>query len=125
MPGNPADITCYPPHLTVICTYRKGKHRKTEGKNMKNAQVGMKVKAYRGRCIGSLIQSTEWQGEIIRVNKKSIRVRLTESTSKYGSKTTSHWENLNIEKTFRFVKTLSNGKDWYKSERDLYGGIEV
>jgi hypothetical protein len=107
----------------VIIKTVKGKQK--GGNNMKNLEIGMKVKAYRGRCIGSLIQSTEWQGEIIKVNKKSIRVRLTESTSKFGKKTTSHLENLNIEKTFRFVKTLSNGKDWYKSERDLYGGIEV
>ena len=92
---------------------------------MKNAQAGMKIKAYTGRCIGLLIQSTEWQGEIIKVNKKSIRVRLTECTSKFGSKVTSHWENLSTEKTFRFVKTLSNGKDWYKSEGGLYGGIEI
>ena len=32
------------------------------------AQVGMKVKAYTGSCIGILIQSTEWNGEIIKVN---------------------------------------------------------
>ena len=48
---------------------------------MTNAKIGMKVEAYRGSCIGLLIQSTTWQGEIIKVNKKSIRVRLTESTS--------------------------------------------
>ena len=89
------------------------------------AQVGMKVRAYEGSCIGILIQSTEWQGEIIKVNKKSIRVRFTESTSKFGKKVTSHWENLNTEKTFRFVKTLSNGHDWYRSEANLYGGIEI
>ena len=89
------------------------------------ALVGMKVRAYEGRCIGLLIQSTEWQGEIIKVNAKSIRVRLTESTSKFGSKVTSHWENLGTVKTFRFVKTLSNGHDWYRSEGGLYGGIEI
>lgn len=89
------------------------------------AQVGMKVRAYHGDCIGILIQSTEWQGEIIRVNRNSIRVRLTESTSKFGSKVTSHWENLKTEKTYRFVKTLSNGHDWYRSEGNLYGGIEI
>ena len=89
------------------------------------ATVGMKVKAYKGDCIGLLIQSTEWQGEITKVNQKSIRVRLTESTSKFGSKTTSHWENLSTEKTFRFVKTLTSGKDWYKSESNLYGGIQI
>ena len=92
---------------------------------MEKAQVGMKVKAYTGRCVGILIQSATWEGEIIKVNKKSIRVRLTESTSRFGSRTTSHWENLNTEKTFRFVKTLSSGKDWYKSEGGLYGGIEI
>ena len=92
---------------------------------MKNAQVGMKVRAYTGRCIGLLIQSTEWQGEIIKVNKKSIRVRLTESTSKFGSKITSHWENINTEKTFRFSKFLSNGNAYYRSEGGLYGGIEI
>ena len=59
------------------------------------------------------------------MNKKSIRVRFTESTSKFGQKVTSHWENLNTEKTFRFVKTLSNGHDWYRSEANLYGGIEI
>ena len=88
-------------------------------------KVGDKVRAYKGSCIGLLIQSTEWEGEIIRVNKNSIRVRLTENTSKFGSKTTSRWENLNTEKTFRFVKILSNGNAWYKSEANLYGGIEV
>ena len=88
-------------------------------------KFGDKVTAYKGSCIGLLIQSTEWQGEITKVNKKSIRVRLTESTSKFGSKTTSHFENLNSEKTFRFVKILSNGNAWYKSEANLYGGIEV
>lgn len=89
------------------------------------ATVAMKVRAYEGSCIGILIQSTEWQGEIIKVNKKSIRVRLTESTSKFGKKVTSHWERLNTEKTYRFVKTLKNGSDWYRSEGNLYGGIEI
>ena len=88
------------------------------------AEAGMKVKAYKGSCIGLLIQSTEWEGEIIKVNQKSIRVRLTESTSKFGSKTTGHFEGLNTEKTYRFVKTLSDGKAWYKSEANLYGGIK-
>ena len=29
---------------------------------MKKAQVGMKVKAYTGRCVVILIQSTTWEG---------------------------------------------------------------
>ena len=92
---------------------------------MEKAQVGMNVKAYKGNCIGLLIQSTEWDGEIIKVNRKSIRVRLTESTSKFGSKTTSHYEGLNTEKTYSFVKILSDGKAWYKSEANLYGSIKI
>lgn len=88
------------------------------------AQVGMKVKAYKGDCIGLLIQSAEWNGEIIKVNKNSIRVRLTDSVSKFGKKETNRWTG-NTEKTFPFVKTLSNGHDWYKSEANLYGGIEI
>lgn len=92
---------------------------------MKNAQVGMKVQAYKGSCIGVVIQSTTWEGKIIRVNQKSIRVRLTESTSRFGKKITSHWDNFNTEVTFRFSKVLSNGNSYYRSECGIYGGIEV
>ena len=92
---------------------------------MMNAQVGMKVEAYKGSSIGIIIQSTTWQGEIVKVNKKSIRVRLTESTSKFGSRTTNHWENLATEKTYRFVKNLSDGRSLYHSEADIYGSIKL
>ena len=88
-------------------------------------KVGDKVKSYKGRCIGVMIESTEWRGEIIKINNKSIKVRLTESTSKFGSKVINHYEGLSIEKTFTFAKTLSNGKSWYKSEANLYGSIEL
>jgi hypothetical protein len=56
---------------------------------------------------------------------ESIRVRLTESRSKSGSKSTSQSEGLNSEKTSRFVKTLSKGKDCWKSEAGLYRGMEI
>ena len=69
--------------------------------------VGMKIKAYKGDCMGMIIQSTEWHGDIIKVNKKSIRVRLTESTTMQGSKVETHRENLNDEVTFRFVNPPS------------------
>ncbi len=92
---------------------------------MTKAQVGMKVEAYKGNCIGILIQSTTWQGEIVKVNKKSIRVRLDESTSRFGSKVTSHWKNLGAEKPYRFVKTLRDGRSLYRSESDLYGCIKL
>ena len=80
-----------------------------------NAQVGMKIEAYEGSCIGILIRSTTWVGEIVKVNRKSIRVRLTESTDKYGSKVTGHREN--------FVKTLSDGRACFRSDASLYGDI--
>ena len=89
------------------------------------AQIGMKVEAYTGSCVGLLIQSTTWTGEITKVNRKSIRVMLTESTSKFGKKTTGHWENLKTEKTYRFVKTLSDGRNFYRSEANLYGSITI
>lgn len=92
---------------------------------MTNAKVGMKVQAYAGECIGLVIQGTTWEGKIIRVNKNSIRVRLTESTSRFGSKVTSHWDGMNTEVTFRFSKVLSSGNAYYRSESNIYGGIEV
>lgn len=88
-------------------------------------KVGTKINAYKGYSIGKMIQSTEWCGEIIKVNKKSIRVRLTESTSMWGCRVESRRENLNEEVSYRFVKTLSNGKNWYQSEGMIYGGIEI
>ena len=90
---------------------------------MKKAQVGMKVEAYKGRCVGLLIESTTWQGEIVKANEKSIRVMLTESTSKFGSKVKSHWENLGTEVAYRFVKVLSDGRSLYRSASDIYGCI--
>lgn len=88
-------------------------------------KVGMAVRAYSGSCIGCVIQSTEYLGEIVKANKKSIRVKLTETTSKYGKKITNHQEGMNREVAFRFTKTLSNGKDLYTSEGRLYGIIEI
>lgn len=92
---------------------------------MKNARVGDKVTAYAGSCVGIIIQSTTWNGEIIKVNQKSIRVRLNDSTSKFGSRVTSRRENIGTEVTYRFVKTLSSGKAFYRSEGGIYGSIEI
>ena len=88
------------------------------------AYVGMKVQAYTGRCIGVKIESTTWAGEIVKVNAKSIRVRLTESVSRFGNKEQRRW-SMNVEKTYRFVKVLSDGRSYYRSEADLYGGISL
>ena len=89
------------------------------------AEVGMKVKASRSYCMGIIIDRTEWNGEIVKVNAKSIRVRLMDTTSTSGSKVMNHREGMSMEITYRFVKTLSSGRDWYRSESNLYGNIEI
>jgi hypothetical protein len=94
------------------------------GTNMK-PEVGMKVTAYKSRCIGILIQSETSIGEIIKVNKKSIRVVLTETTCKFGKKVTGHWENLHKVVTYKFSKTLENGQAYYRSESLIEGGIII
>ena len=87
-------------------------------------KIGMKVEAYKGRCIGFVIEATTWRGEITKVNRKSIRIRLIECVNIYGSKEKSRW-SINQERTYRFVKTLNNGQDFYRSEGDLYGSITI
>lgn len=88
------------------------------------ATVGMKVTAYTGRCIGILIESTTWQGEVVKVNKKSIRVRLTESVSKFGSKEKGRW-TMNHEVAYTFSKVLSTGEELFTSEGNIYGKIVI
>ena len=88
-------------------------------------EVGMKVKAYKSRCIGIIISSTTSIGEITKVNKKSIRVVLTETTSKFGSKITRHCEHLHNVVTYKFVKTLESGESLYRSEGGLEGSITI
>ena len=87
--------------------------------------VGMKVEAYRGRCIGVMIESTTWIGEVVKVNKKSIRVKITESVSMFGSKVKSRREGLANEVTFTLSKVLDDGRIIYRSESDLYGKIII
>lgn len=88
------------------------------------AQVGMKVEAYASSCIGLIIESTTWNGEIVKVNSKSIRVSLTDSTSKKDDKIIGRRDKQN-EVSYRFVKTLSNGRDFYRSDSDIYGSITI
>ncbi len=89
------------------------------------AEVGMQVKAYTGRCIGIMIQASTWKGTIIKVNKKSIRVTLTEETCTYGKRTTYHRDNMNYSVRYTYWKTTSDGRELYKSECDIYGIIEL
>lgn len=88
------------------------------------ATTGMKIKAYRGDCIGIIIQATTWTGTIIKVNKKSIRVKLEESVTTYG-KRLIHKGAADQDVTYRFWKTTSDGRELYRSECRLYGIIEL
>ncbi len=88
------------------------------------AQTGMKVQGYRSSCVGSLIQATRYNGTITKVNRKSIRVHITESVSTFGSKETSRWQ-LNHTVTYIYWKTTSDGRQIYRSEGRLYGIIAL
>ncbi len=88
------------------------------------AQTGMKVQGYSSSCIGILIQATRYNGTITKVNRKSIRVHITESVSTYGSKETSRWQ-MSRTITYTYWKTTSDGRELYRSEGRLYGIITL
>ncbi len=88
------------------------------------AQTGMKVEGYRSSCIGLLIQATRYNGTITKVNRKSIRVHITESISTFGSKETSRW-NLSTDTTYTYWKTTDDGREIYRSNGRLYGIITL
>ncbi len=88
------------------------------------ANTGMKIKAYRGDCIGIIIQATTWTGTIIKVNKKSIRVHLDGIEAKYGKRVT-YKGSMDQEVRYTFWKTTSDGREIYKSESRIYGIIEL
>ncbi len=88
------------------------------------AQTGMKVEGYRSSCIGLLIQATRYNGTITKVNRKSIRVHITESISTFGSKETSRW-NLSTDTTYTYWKTTDDGREIYRSSGRLYGIITL
>jgi hypothetical protein len=101
----------------------KGKTKQMEDTNMK-ASTGMKVQGYKSSCIGILIQASCWNGEIIKVNKKSIRVHLTENINTCGGKETSRW-NISRDVTYTFWKTTEDGREIYRSEGKVYGIITL
>lgn len=88
------------------------------------AQVGMKVEGYSGTCTGLLIQESRWNGEITKVNRKSIRVHLTENVNSFGSRETSRW-NIDKDVIYTYWKTTSDGREIYRSEGRLYGIITL
>ena len=81
------------------------------------------IKAYRGTCIGVIITGYSYTGEIIKTNKKSIRVHLNHFTKTEGEKVVIDRE-CNITETFTFWKNREdNGNAIYKNQ--LYGKIEL
>ncbi len=88
------------------------------------AQEGMKVTGFHGYCIGYSITELRWFGEIIRVNGKSIRVKISEHTVSKKHQETSR-TTMNQEVTYKFWKKLSDGREVYTSPSRLYGIIEI
>jgi len=88
------------------------------------AETGMKVKAIDGHSVGIVITESVYSGVIVKVNKKSIRVHITENVNTYGSRETSRIA-MDTDVTYKYKKTLTNGKDFYVSEGRIYGAIEI
>ena len=47
---------CYYPHLTVICTYRKGKQGKNKGEHTMNDKTREQIEAMKKQTIGVEIE---------------------------------------------------------------------
>jgi hypothetical protein len=89
------------------------------------ATIGKKVTAHKGtNSMGTVfICETFTEGEIVRVNGKSIRVRLESERRTTNGKTTSE-RTMNTPATFTFWKNRSdNGKALYKNVE--YGVITL
>ena len=92
---------------------------------MKNLTAGTRVQAHTGsNSMGTMfVYETFRNGEIIKVNGKSIRVRLDDERRITNGKTTSEKET-NITATFAFWKIRDdNGKVLYKNK--MYGIITI
>ena len=106
-----------------MCVRRTGakpeKHT-TEDAKMTNTNLtaGMQVQSHYGRCSmgGMFIYEVFRNGEIIKVNGKSIRVRLDSERRATNGKTTSETA-ITVNATFTFWKNRSdNGKALYKNK---------
>lgn len=85
----------------------------------------MNVKAYSSQCIGIMITGFHYYGEIIKTNKKSIRVNFNRFVKTEGKKTVID-RDYNGCGTFTFWKTINrDGKmiDIYKNS--TIGIIEI
>lgn len=99
------------------------------------AAVGMKVEACKEWCdysVGILADRMTWSGEVIKANKKTIRVHITGYTHKRGlSLTNIAWpkpaEYLedNGEEVYTLVRTLDDGAEVYRSKWNNHGEIKL
>lgn len=88
------------------------------------AIVGMKVTGYNGSCIGVIIDSHYYIGTITKVNKKSIKVNITEVINTHGEKEVSRY-NTNHTVTYTLWKITEKSEEIYRSEACLYGFIAI
>jgi hypothetical protein len=98
---------------------------KTKALNNLMEVNNMKVEAYSSQCIGMIITGFHYYGEIVKTNKKSIRVKFDRFVKTFGSKTEIDRE-YNGTYTFTFWKTINrNDKmvDLYKNT--TIGIIEI
>lgn len=65
----------------------------------------MKVQVKSSQCIGLKVREWVYDAEVVRVNKKSLRVKR---------------ERYHNEETFRFVKTLEDGRSLFRNSTKEY-----
>ena len=87
-------------------------------------EIGMSVTAYKSQCIGLIIESSTYTGEVVKVNKKSIIVKLTHVLAKRGDKVVSDTEYNVPNVKYTYWKTTEDGRIIYKSDSKIYGIIE-
>lgn len=92
---------------------------------MTNMTIGTKVTAYKSQCIGHIIDSSTYTGEVVKVNKKSIVVNLTHIVAKHGQKVIRDMEYNVPNVKYTYWKTCSDGRIVYKSDSKIYGIIEI
>ena len=88
------------------------------------AIVGMKVTGYKGTCIGLIIDANYHIGTITKVNKKSIKVNITEVIISHGEKEIRRYKT-NHTVTYTLWKITEDGEEIYRSEACLYGFIAI
>lgn len=82
---------------------------------MENIAIGTKVEAYTSQCIGMVIDSVTRYGKIVKVNAKSIVVEFDDVVVKHGRQVVREF-HCGGKATFRFWKTLSDGRMAYKNQ---------